>query len=235
MHYVMSDIHGCFSKFMKLLEKINLKDDDTLFVLGDVVDRGHENVKLIAELASRKNIRVLRGNHDHLAALMLRAYEMPPDPEETYSRRIELAQSAKGLFEAWFEDGGDTTWEEFVQLDLQAKKIVLRFLERLPLFTEISVNGQTYFLSHTVPEADKMRDENRRSLEDYLFGDPEYDKEYYEDKILVTGHTPTGLIDPSFAGRIWKMNHHIAVDCGAVFGNPLGCICLDTGEEFYAA
>lgn len=33
--------------------------------------------------------------------------------------------------------------------------------------------------------------------------------------------------------RMASQNRHIALDCGAVFGNTLGCICLDTGEEFY--
>ena len=79
-----------------------------------------------------------------------------------------------------------------------------------------------------------MLNEDRRSATDFLFSRLEYDKVYFPDKILVTGHTPTGLIDPAYAGRIWKNNNHIAIDCGAVFGGPLGCICLDTGEEYYA-
>ena len=53
------------------------------------------------------------------------------------------------------------------------------------------------------------------------------------DAVIVTGHTPTGFIDPDYTGRIWKGNNHIAIDCGAVFGNPLGYICLDTMEEIY--
>ena len=56
---------------------------------------------------------------------------------------------------------------------------------------------------------------------------------YFEDMLIVTGHTPTGFIDPEYAGQIWKGNNHIAIDCGAVFGNHLGCICLDTMEEIY--
>ena len=61
----------------------------------------------------------------------------------------------------------------------------------------------------------------------------EYEKEYFPDKYIVTGHTPTGFIDKAYKGRIYRKNNHIAIDCGAVFGNPLGCICLDTFEEFY--
>ncbi len=34
-------------------------------------------------------------------------------------------------------------------------------------------------------------------------------------------------------GEIYKCDNHIAMDCGAVFDKPLGCICLDTLEEYY--
>ena len=56
---------------------------------------------------------------------------------------------------------------------------------------------------------------------------------YFEDMLIVTGHTPTGFIDPEYTEQIWKGNNHIAIDCGAVFDNLLGCICLDTMEEIY--
>ena len=70
-------------------------------------------------------------------------------------------------------------------------------------------------------------------ISDFIMGEPEYEKMYFEDAVIVTGHTPTGFIDPDYTGRIWKGNNHIAIDCGAVFGNPLGYICLDTMEEIY--
>lgn len=34
--YVIADIHGEYPKFMDLLEKIRLKESDTLYILGDV-------------------------------------------------------------------------------------------------------------------------------------------------------------------------------------------------------
>ena len=239
MIYAVSDLHGCYDKFMKLLGMIHLKEDDTLYVLGDIVDRGPENVKLIREILSRPNVRALMGNHDYLAALMLQTDGMKSLPSaggtnvgkgDAQRKRLE----ARGFFEAWLSDGGDTTWAEFERLSEQEKKVVLRYLRSLPVFEEIEVNGQTFHLSHTVPTREQMLDENRRVLTDLLFAHPEYDKVYFPDKILVTGHTPTGLIDEASAGRILKKNNHIAIDCGAVFGNPLGCICLDTGEEYYA-
>ena len=107
-------------------------------------------------------------------------------------------------------------------------------MNSLPIFEEIVICGRKYFLAHTVPEREKMLDFDRCRISDFIIGEPEYDKTYFEDTVIVTGHTPTELIDKSRAGKIWSKNNHIAVDCGAVFGNPLGCICLESGEEFYA-
>ena len=231
MVYAVSDLHGCYDKFKKLLEMIRLTDDDVLYVLGGVVDRGTENIRLVTELAGRRNICTLMGNHDYIAALMMKTYGM--DQREGNDALWDKPEAAD-VFEAWLSDGGETTWKEFMQLDPAEKEVVQRFLQSRPLFAEIKVNGQIYHLSHTVPERSLMQDPDRRSVSDFLFSSPEYDKVYFLDKILVTGHTPTGLIETASAGRIYRKNNHIAIDCGAVFGNPLGCICLDTGEEFYA-
>ena len=40
MNYVISDIHGCYEQYIKLLDKIHFSERDTLYLLGDLVDRG---------------------------------------------------------------------------------------------------------------------------------------------------------------------------------------------------
>ena len=37
--YVISDIHGCYDELIRMLEKINLEDSDTLICAGDYVDK----------------------------------------------------------------------------------------------------------------------------------------------------------------------------------------------------
>ena len=39
-HYVMGDIHGEADRFHAMLERIHLSEEDTLILLGDVIDRG---------------------------------------------------------------------------------------------------------------------------------------------------------------------------------------------------
>ena len=47
MIYVVSDIHGQYEKLVKLLEVINLNSTDELYILGDIIDRGPEIVKVV--------------------------------------------------------------------------------------------------------------------------------------------------------------------------------------------
>lgn len=232
MIYVMSDLHGCYDQYRKMLEQIRLQDEDTLYVLGDLVDRGNRNVDLILAVASRKNIRPLMGNHDYMAALMLKVYGLK-EGQEKEADSLQNKPESRDLFESWLKDGGETTWKELMELPVAERQLILRFLQSLPLFTEFQLEDRVFHLSHTVPEKAVLMDVRGLTPSDFIFSRAEYDKVYFPDKILVTGHTPTGLIDPTSSGRIWQKNNHIAVDCGAVFGGPLGCICLDTGEEFY--
>ncbi len=226
MTYVISDIHGCYTKYISMLHKINFSPSDTLYVLGDVVDRGPETMKVVLDLAARENVITLKGNHDHEAFVFLKNLTMPDnDP-----RADEFAE----MLRLWLSDGGITTYEDYLKLGDKEKRIVLSFLYSMLPFKELQIGDQKYFMSHTVPEKAKMLDLNVCRISDFITGEPEYEKKYYDDRIIITGHTPTSFIDTDYRGRIWRGNNHIAIDCGAVFGNALGCICLETGEEFYA-
>ena len=51
--YCMSDIHGNYEGYQKLLEKIHFSDLDVLYVLGDVVDRGKASMKVLQDMMMR--------------------------------------------------------------------------------------------------------------------------------------------------------------------------------------
>lgn len=58
MTYVTSDIHGEHKKYIKMLELIDFCDEDTLYILGDVVDRGAEPMEILLDnivISSPKN------------------------------------------------------------------------------------------------------------------------------------------------------------------------------------
>lgn len=51
-----SDIHGEYDKFMELLDKIKLKETDTLYILGDILDRGPHPIKTLRKLMDMPNV-----------------------------------------------------------------------------------------------------------------------------------------------------------------------------------
>ena len=72
MTYCVSDIHGNYEGYLKLLEKINLRDIDTLYVLGDVIDRGKGGIKILQDMMMRFNVIPILGNHEYMALKVLK-------------------------------------------------------------------------------------------------------------------------------------------------------------------
>lgn len=223
--YVMSDLHGCYDKYKKMLQKIKFCDEDTLYVLGDVVDRGEGGIKILQDMMKYKNIIPIRGNHDFMAYTIFKMQNQVSSyyNEDRYST----------LFQNWIYDGGQVTFDAFNKLNLKDQQEIIAYLKIFIICDEIEIKNKKFFLSHTVPEKARFLKFDSLEWQALIIGEPEYEKKYFDNKFIVTGHTPTGFIDKNYKGKIYKKNNHIAVDCGAVFGNPLGCICLDNSEEFY--
>lgn len=69
--YAVGDIQGCFDELMQLLDMIQFSDDDTLWVAGDLVNRGPKSLETLRFLKSLgKRAVIVLGNHDlHLLAV----------------------------------------------------------------------------------------------------------------------------------------------------------------------
>lgn len=223
MIYAVSDLHGRYDLFLKMIEKINLTENDTLYILGDIVDRGNDGIKILQDIMNRKNVIPLLGNHDYTCAYLLKRLKCKSTPE------------LKEIFRQWLCDGGLPTYEAYKKLNEKEKQEILEYLKCFSIFEELETQMGKFFLSHTVPSKELMADFDNIDWKELIIGRTEYDKVYFEDKYIVTGHTPTALIDYASKGKILEINNHIAIDCGAVFNGTLGCICLDTLEKYYVS
>ena len=227
MQYVMSDLHGRYDLFEQMLGELRFSDADTLYFLGDAVDRGPDGIRLVQDLMGRGNVMPLLGNHEDMFRQAIRAENMPP----TFWDRM----AAKQNFRNWTQNnGGEITWKAYCALPEDQRLAIARWLEDLPLYYELRVGGRDFLLAHAgVGSYAPEKDLSMCSLNDFIWGRMDYSRIYYQKKYLVTGHTPTVMIDPAYRGRIWRGNRHIAIDCGAVFFDTLGCLCLDTMERIY--
>ncbi len=75
---VFGDIHGCYEEFIELINQIGITDKDEIISLGDIVDRGPKSVELFEYFSTRKNAKVIMGNHErkHLNGVLTYAQEI---------------------------------------------------------------------------------------------------------------------------------------------------------------
>lgn len=231
--YVMGDIHGEYGAFMDLLEQIQLKGTDTLYVLGDILDRGPHPIKVLLKLMEMPNVICLVGNHE-LMALECLEFLMK---EITDVSIEEIDSETLDNLVTWQYNGSKTTIDEFRSLSREMQQEVLYFIKEFSIYEEVSVNGKDYLLVHGgLGNYWPGKDIDEYSLKELIWDRAEYDITYFEDVYVVTGHTPTQeIIGNPRPGYIYQKNNHIAMDCGC--NRPdgrLAALCLDTGEEFYA-
>lgn len=96
MIYVLSDIHGNERRFHSVLKQINLQPEDTLYILGDVIDRHPGGIRILRESMSMPNVKMILGNHEYM---MLRALGVPRDDN----------WDDGGAMGHWYRNGGKMT------------------------------------------------------------------------------------------------------------------------------
>lgn len=213
MIYCISDIHGEKDRFHAMLELIHFSERDTLYIIGDVIDRAPSGVDILKEIIATPNMIMLLGNHEQMCLDTL-------GPNSVFGSR-----------ELWKQNGGNKTYRELLYVCSPVeRRRILWFLEKLPDHLDIEVAGKRYHLVHALPSEDPQA----RIWERPKPGDPPYS----EDRVAIVGHTPTcyltGDMDNPFA--IWHGNGIIDIDCGC--GNKeenrrLACLRLDDMREFY--
>ena len=116
MIYIVSDIHGEYKLFIKLLQKINFTSNDLMFICGDVVDKGQDSVKLLKFIKSMPNFRFIIGNHEY--AFLKHYWAIMQDSPEDFNDVL------KKLQDYFPYDGKLLDWE------------IVDWLESLPYYIE---------------------------------------------------------------------------------------------------
>jgi len=252
----MSDLHGNYDAYVAMLEKIKFSADDTLYVLGDVINRGPDGVPILLDIMERDNVVLLMGNHELMNLnpfehLSLMEYDHNLDSEVI----MEVTEYTRIPFDS-------QTLFDFARLPLAEKKSLNEYLQGLPLYLETEIGGQKYIMAHAGLNVD-AREYSSAEIEEgipqwareksgseavFIYGDKaysasreslvwsrhDYNKEFFPDVKIITGHIVTRQVDPNSDGGIVRMNNNIAIDCGMGFRDgKLACLCLETGEEFY--
>lgn len=213
MTYCMSDIHGEADRFHAMLEKIKFSDQDTLYILGDVIDRFPGGVDILREIMSAPNMVMLLGNHEQMCLDTLGPYPV---------------YGSKAL---WKQNGGNITYRELLYMcDPVVRRRIINYLLKLPDHLDIEVNGRRFHLVHGFPSEDAAV---------RIWGRPDSEKFIPMDGCtVIVGHTPTCYMTGNHQEvfRIWHGDGIIDIDCGCgirIENRRLACLRLDDMQEFY--
>ena len=174
--YVISDIHGNYNAYMDMLKKIQFDDDDILYILGDILDRGPNPIQIILDVMKRPNVEVLAGNHCVMALECL-SFLLK---EITQESLVDLDSEMFGKLLNWRQNGASTTLKEFLQCDKTTQRDILAFISELDVYDEIEVAGKTYILVHAgLGNFSLEKQLWEYELNELVWDRPDYEKMYF--------------------------------------------------------
>ncbi len=230
--YVMSDIHGYYDTFLKMLKKIKFSDEDTLYIIGDIVDRGPHPIKLMLDVMSRPNVVFLIGNHELMFCECMKTLLKNVTEEAMH----DFDANSANAIAHWMRNGADVTINEMYEQTPETRQKIMDFVLNSDVYEEVQVAGKDYILVH----AGFKNYEPDKEIWDYdvfdlVWDRPDYHTDYFPGKYVIMGHTPTQFVkDAEKPGYIYRHGSNTDIDCGcSVPDGRLGCLRLEDGKEFY--
>jgi len=206
--YIISDVHGCLKTLVCLVEKLKLKPEDQLFLLGDYIDRGSDSrgvLDYLIDLQKHYSVFALKGNHE--------------DDIES----MEEANNEK-LFANYLEAEPDSIVNSDFSVDVKYQ----HFIANLPYYIEL----ENHFLVHA--GFNFKRQQCFEDTDDMLWIRRwNYDAKKAKNKTIIHGHTVNNLTD--IKRNIARNEKIIPLDNGCFFAGAVGhgnllCLNLNTNE-----
>jgi len=220
--FAIGDIHGGLKALIQVLNKLEIKDGDTLVFLGDYVDGWSESaqvIQFVMELSEKINCIFIKGNHDAWCEKWLKSDYVNP---------------------TWYMHGGKETMASYAGFSKELKQKHYEFFKAMLMYhidTENRLFIHAGFTSmhgvekEVVEEAfyyDRTLWEMAVSLDKGLDEDsdlyPNRLKHYSE---IFIGHTPTinfNSFEPMHAANVWN------IDTGVAFFGKLTGMNVDTKD-----
>lgn len=206
--WAVGDLHGCYTNLMTQLGKVDFDpEQDLLISVGDLIDRGTENVECL-ELIEMLWFRAVRGNHEQMMIDALAPGGMPYH---------------------WVSNGG--AW--FFNLDYDQDRLVASLVRKaadLPLIIELVTGDRKVVICHAdyphneysfdKPVPEEMVIWNRDRIGDSHSGEV---REIKGADLFIFGHNPARM-PLRFANQYY-------IDTGAVFCGNLTICQLQGGAQ----
>lgn len=234
--YVCSDIHSEYAVYESMMKHI--KDNDKLYILGDVIDRGPDGIKILQDIIERQEkgqVEFFVGNHEYMMIQSL-----------FFNNQAEK--------ENWENNNNGTITEKaYYSLPTEQQEKIKQFLLNSLVYKEIKVNGEKIYLVHAkaVKDSKKLQETvldmintgREQELQDAVWARENARKSSKSSEVwkakdipkegtfTIIGHTPTYKRE---SNGINYDNHGVLyIDCGASYGEKEALVRLEDGNVLY--
>lgn len=221
--YACSDLHGCLDVW-KQIQKF-LKQDDTIYVLGDCGDRGPEPWETIKTVLKEPRAIYLKGNHEKMLIDAMEDY-LIYDTVMYENAAVLNMNGGEQTFAGWAAEEYKRDWKNLIK--------------NLPVYKAYAnLNGDMIYLTHAgfTPKVEQFGFK-LPSEHDLLWGRDHIADRWRGEKnaYVVHGHTPVAYFGESDNEIVhYCEGHKINLDCGTTFvrNHKIGILDLDTFDEHY--
>ena len=234
--YAASDWHGMYDIGKSILDRLG--PDDTLYYLGDAIDRGSRGYELLMLLLNDPRVIFLKGNHEEFFEEYVPSIVAYENGECDYKNA-----------DLWIcYNGGNMTYKNmFAHATFEELLATVAKIKQLPLHIDYTnKQGKILHLSHSGYTPDAFRD--RHKGPDYLWDrdhlrdtwPPDHENEY-----IIHGHTPVHYLmkrkwmnDEEIEAivpevQIYADGHKYDIDLGSFFSYRAALLDLDSFEIKY--
>lgn len=189
----IGDVHGHYGGLMALLEQVGLNNEDHLYFVGDLIDRGPQSAQVV-DYVSRQNHPCVLGNHEQLLL-------------DAFPKKALNSQA----FHGWLYSGGQATLASY-NSDLELLSAHVEWMRTLPLYLDL---GDIWLVHAGLNPALKISEQTPGEccwIRDEFHNSP---TPYFVDKLIITGHTITFTFPDVKPGQIVAGPGWLDIDTGA--------------------
>ncbi len=207
--FALGDIHGCSTALGTLIAAIDPQPEDTLVVLGDVIDYGPDTkgvIQQLIELSRRCRLILLTGNHEEM---MFRAFESPSE------------------LNSWIYSGGEDTLKCYPGRD-QNELIDPDHFDFLKRECREYHETEDFIFVHANYFPNLRMEQQSTRTRRWEFMEPERMAPHYSGKTVIAGHTP------QTSGEVLDLVFLKVIDTDCSRGGWLTALEVRTGKVIQA-
>lgn len=214
MNYIFGDLHNNIEELEKLVLIINLKKEDKIFFIGDLIDKNRETKKTIEyllDLKEQNKCIFIRGNHEFVWERYLINKEKK---REDFILKYGGIESLKD-----FSQGERLFKERKINNLKDIFKDYLKLIEKMFPFQIVS----NFLIMHSGLKESQLNKKPLKLKEFNYFLRPQEinkEKKYLGEYRIIAGHT--FLSESPFFSKAY-----INIDGGAGYGKKLSAYCIE--------